>query len=153
MNSDKYLDLEKLIPFLIKAKQKTYAGHGAEVQSFRPASHDLQFSEGNLLYYDTFLGGKMFSGQEALWQDNVPLWSMNYYGRVISDPFSGDFLKEALFNVPATNPFRGPKHFSKDNYTYKCKVDGSFEYFQGYEEIFYLDKKIYELHFHGGIIL
>ena len=33
MNSDKHLDLEKLIPFLIKAKQKTYAGHGAEVQS------------------------------------------------------------------------------------------------------------------------
>jgi len=153
MNSDKHLDLEKLIPFLIKAKQKTYAGHGAEVQSCRPSSHDLQFSEGNLLYYDTFLGGKMFSGQEALWQDNVPLWSMNYYGRVISDPFSGDFLKEALFNVPATNPFRGPEHFSKDNYTYKCKVDGSFEYFQGYEEIFYFDKKIYELHFHGGIIL
>ena len=54
MNSDKYLDLEKLIPFLIKAKQKTYAGHGAEVQSCRPSSHDLQFSEGNLLYYDTF---------------------------------------------------------------------------------------------------
>ena len=78
---------------------------------------------------------------------------MNYYGRVISDSFSGDFLKEALFNVPATKPFRGPEHFSKDNYTYKCKVDGSFEYFQGYEEIFYFDKKIYELHFHGGIIL
>lgn len=153
MTSSKNFDLEKIIAFLIKAKRKTYAGHGAECESCRPASHDLQFGEDNLFYYDSFLGGKMFSGEEALWQDNVPLWSMNYYGRVIGEPFSGDFLKEALFNVPVEKPFRGPEFYSQGDYTYHCKVDGDFEYFQGYEDIFYLDKKIYELHFHGGVIV
>ena len=61
-----------LISFLIKAKRHTYAGHGAETTPCRPSSHDLQFSEDDLLYYDTFLGGQFFSGQEALWKNNHP---------------------------------------------------------------------------------
>lgn len=142
-----------LISFLIKAKRHTYAGHGAETTPCRPSSHDLQFSEDDLLYYDTFLGGQFFSGQEALWKNNQPLWSMNYYGQVTGAPFSGDFLKEALFNVPAHAPFRGPEHYSQGDYTYNCKWTGTFEYFQGHEEIFYQNTKIYELHFHGGAIL
>ena len=143
----------KLISFLIKAKRNTYAGHGNEVDSCRPSSHDLQFGEGDLFYYDTFLGGEKFSGEEAVWKNGTPIWSMNYYGRVIGEHFSGDFLKEALFNVPFEKPFRGPEIFTQGDYTYHCKVDGNFDFFHGYEDIFYLDKKIYELYFHGGIIL
>lgn len=141
-----------LVSFLIRAKQKTYAGHGAEVAPSRPASHDLRYEKGNLLYIDTFLGGEKFTGEEALWKDGIPLWSMNYSGRVTGENFSGDFLKEALFNVPASAPYRGPAIYKNGDYSYHCKVDGSFEWFQGYEEIFYLDKKIYELYFHGGIV-
>ena len=105
-------DRAELIDFLIKAKQKTYAGHGAETAPCRPASHDVRYEEktesGVLLYIDTYLGGKNFSGEEALWRDDLPLWSMNYYGRVTAEPFSGDFLKAALYEVPADKPFRGP---------------------------------------------
>jgi hypothetical protein len=64
--------------------------------------------------------------------------------------FSG---QKALFNVPFEKPFRGPEKFVQDDYTYYCKVVGDFEFFEGHEEIIYLDKKIYELNFHGGIIL
>ena len=112
------INRNELVAFLIRAKQKTYAGHGAEVESSRPASHDLRYEEGPLLYIDTFLGGAKFAGEEAVWHDGVPLWSMNYYGRVIGEPFSGDF-----------------------------------EWFQGYEDISYKGQKIYELHFHGGVIV
>lgn len=146
----------ELIRFLIKAKQKTYAGHGAEVSPCRPASHDLKYEEktadGELLYIDTYLGGMKFSGEEALWLNKIPLWSMNYYGRVTGDHFSGDFLKAALFEVPAEKPFRGPDIFHQGDYTYHCQSTGDFTWFQGYEDIFYLDKKIYELHFHGGLV-
>ncbi|MBO4858393.1 MAG: hypothetical protein J5527_07755 [Treponema sp.] len=148
---------EELVAFLIRAKQKTYAGHGAEIEPSRPASHDLRYEEktaaGNLLYIDTFLGGTKFAGEEAVWINGIPIWSMNYYGRVTGEPFSGDFLKAALFEVPVEKPFRGPNLFSQDEYTYHCKSDGDFEWFQGYEDICYKDKKIYELYFHGGIIL
>ena len=150
-------DRAELIDFLIKAKQKTYAGHGAETAPCRPASHDLRYEEkteaGVLLYIDTYLGGKNFSGEEAIWRDGLPLWSMNYYGRVTAEPFSGDFLKAALYEVPADKPFRGPDIFRQGDYTYHCQTSGDFEWFQGYEDIFYLDKKIYELHFHGGVIV
>ncbi len=37
----------------------------------------------------------------------MPFWSMNYVGRIIAEGFSGDFLKEALMNVPEDKPLEG----------------------------------------------
>ena len=104
------------------------------------------------MYYDTYLGGNKFAGEEALWISDKPYWSMNYVGRVTGDNFSGDFLKEALLNVPADKPFRGPDSYTNGDYTFKCDVTGTFEWFQGYETISFMGNVIYECHFHGGII-
>lgn len=141
-----------IIEFLCRAKKSTYAGKGAEVPASRPNSHDLHYSEGNLKYIDTYLGGKNFAGEEALWEDDVPIWSMNYIGRVISDGFSGDFLKEALLLIPKEQPYRGPMVYENGEYKYHCVVRGEFKWFEGYEEIFYNNKKVYECTFHGGSI-
>lgn len=54
--------------------------------------------------------------------------------------------------VSAELPFRGPEIYAKGDYHYHCKIDGEFVWFQGYEEIFYIDEKIYECHFHGRAI-
>ena len=145
-------ELKELIKFLIKAKQKTYAGKGAETTSCRPESHDMVYSEGDYMYYDTFLGGGKFVGEEALWIKNTPYWSMNYAGRVTGENFSGDFLKEALLLVPFEKPFRGPEHYKNGDYTYDCTVNGDFSWFQGYETICYQGKQIYECYFHGSVI-
>ena len=88
-----------MIEFLIRAKKATYAGKGAETTSSRTKSHDLKYTEGDLMYYDTYLGGEKFAGEEALWISETPYWSMNYVGRVTGENFSGDFLKEALLHV------------------------------------------------------
>ena len=146
------IDIEEAIHFLIRAKQSSYAGHGAETKSSRLASHDLKYEEGNYLYYDTYLGSQNFSGEEAIWLNENPIWSMNYSGRVLGENFSGDFLKEALHHVPYEIPYRGPAIYQKGDYSYHCKVDGEFVWYYGYEEIFYLDKKIYECNFHGGVV-
>jgi hypothetical protein len=90
---------KQLVDFLIRAKQATYAGKGAETASSRVKSHDLVFKEGEYMYYDAYLGGDKFAGEEALWISEVPYWSMNYIGRVIGANFSGDFLKEALLKA------------------------------------------------------
>jgi hypothetical protein len=142
---------EKTVDFLIRAKRATYAGKGAEDTPSRPASHDLHYAEGDLLYIDTFVGGAKFGGEEALWRDNIPFWVMNYYG-VVTDKehFSGDFLKEALLRVPANKPFRGPKEYSDGDYTYTCEINGEFNYFTGKEDILYREQKIYECYFNGG---
>ena len=64
----------------------------------------------------------------------------------------GDFLKEALLQVPADKPFRGPCEYRDGDYTYKSTVKGDFEWFQGYEVIAYRGEVIYECHYHGTLI-
>ena len=77
---------------------------------------------------------------------------MNYTGRIIGEGFSGNFLKEALSLVPKENPYRGPMVYQNGQYKYHCIVNGEFEWFQGYEEIYFDDTKVYEWFFHGGTI-
>lgn len=141
-----------VIDFLCRAKRATYAANGMEAKPSRPGSHDLQYTEGMLSYMDTYLGGEKFAGEEAIWLENLPFWSMNYAGRILAEGFSGDFLKEALSMVSQEYPYRGPLLHHNGDYTYHCVVTGSFEWFQGYEEIFCNRKKVYECMFHGGSI-
>ncbi len=141
-----------LIDFLIKAKKKTYAGKGAETAASRVKSHDLIYREKDLMYYDTYVGAERFAGEEALWISDNPYWAMNYIGRVTGENFSGDFLKEALLNVPFEKPFRGPEIYINGDYEYKCSVDGDFDWFQGEETISFKGTEIYECRFHGGLI-
>lgn len=144
---------QELIDFLIRAKRNTYAAHGAEVLSSRPSSHDLRYEEGDYLYIDTYLGGECFIGEEGLWVNHLPVWSMNYSGRVVGEGFSGDFLKEALYRVPKEQPFRGPSIYKNGDFTYHCIIRGDTQWFQGYEEIFLSENKVMECYFHGGIVL
>lgn len=141
-----------VVDFLLRAKRATYAGHGAEGDASRPASHDLAFAEGRLAYLDTYLGGERFAGEEALWEDGVPFWAMNYCGRVVAEGFSGDFLKAALSAAPPDKPFRGPELFRDDENTYHCRVEGDAEWFSGREWIERDGAPVYECVFHGGSI-
>lgn len=142
----------RIIGFLIRAKKATYAGKGAETQPSRTGSHDLVYREGDLMYYDTYLGGELFAGEEALWIGGKPYWSMNYIGRVTGSPFSGDFLKEALLHVPESMPYRGPEKYENGDYAYFCTAEGEPDWFQGTETICYQGREIYECRFHGGMI-
>lgn len=104
------------------------------------------------MYIDTYIGGEKFAGEEALWENGSPYWAMNYCGRIIANGFSGDFLKEALSNVPLNMLYRGPSQYKKGNFAYWCSVDGSFEWFIGHEEIYVGNDKVYECMFHGGFV-
>ncbi len=146
------MERDRIIEFLTQSKKATYAGHGNEKPSSRPNSHDLGFEKDGLKYIDTYLGGKRFAGEEALWENDIPFWSMNYIGRIVAEGFDGDFLKEVLYNVPKTMPYRGPSEYRKGDFSYKCTVKGDFEWFYGYEEIFNRDVKVYECAFHGGAV-
>lgn len=141
-----------LIDFLLRAKKSTYAGKGSPTLSSRLLSHDFSYTEGDFLYYDTYVGGEKFSGEEVLYVSGRPHWSMNYAGRVLGDGFSGDFLKDALCHVDARMPFRGPPRYSDGFYDYSCEVRGDFGWFQGREEISFKNTVIYEAVFHGTLI-
>lgn len=103
-------------------------------------------------YIDTYVGGERFSGEEAVFKNDVAVWAMNYSGRTLAEQFSGDFLKETLRLRSKENPFRGPALYQNDKYIYHNEVQGNYTWFQGKEEIFYGDLKVYECFFHGGIV-
>lgn len=144
---------DKIINFLILAKKKTYAGNAEEEkESTRPKSHDLIYEQGNYKYIDTYLGGERFIGEEAIFDNDNPVWAMNYKGIEINERFSANFLKQALSNVDISKPYRGPEIFKDGIYTYVCKIDGSFEDFSGEEIIYCQNEKVYTCTFCGGII-
>jgi hypothetical protein len=69
---------------------------------------------------------------------------LDYLGSALEERFSGDFLKEALRAATMELPYRGPEFYQVGEYTYKTRVVDSIEWFQGYEEIFCQDIKVYE---------
>ena len=150
ISREEQTDIDALIEFRLKANVNTYAGFMNEVDATRPASHDFRYEEGDYMYHDTYLGGEEFAGEEAVWRKGVAVWAMNYIGRVLDDRFSGDFLKEALRAADKKMPYRGPEIYQSGEYTYRCKVTGDFTWFQGFEEIYLNDVKVYECVFHGG---
>lgn len=142
----------ELIEFIIEAKRNTYAGKNNQVESSRKCSIDFEYVKNDYKYRDSYVGSKYFSGQEIVWQNNEPVWSMNYVGKVTDEPFSGDFLKEALKRCTYDMPYRGPALFEDGDYSYLCTAEGNYEWFEGREIIFFQNKQIYELKFHGGLI-
>lgn len=144
---------DSFIPFLCRAKKATYAGNGkAEESSIRPSSHDYIYKEDNYMYLDTYLGGESFSGEEGVWIDLIPVWVMNYTGRVLKEGFSSKFLHEVLFQVKEDSPFRGPALFQEGDYTYHNYINGLFDWFHGREEMYYKNTLVYECLYHGGIV-
>lgn len=123
-----------------------------ETDSTRLDSHDYRYEKGAFVYHDTWVGGEQFAGEEAIWKNGKSVYAMNYMGRVLDEKFSGNFLKEALRNADSDMPYRGPEYYQSEEYLYICKVSGDFTWFQGYEEIYYTDKQVYECYFHGGLM-
>lgn len=146
------VDTNKLIEFRLEANRNTYAGFASSCDASRPDSNDYIYEQGDFMYYDTWLGGEKFAGEEAVWKNGEPIYSMNYFGRTLDERFSGDFLKEALRAATAESPYRGPEYYQSGEYIYKTKVTGAIEWFQGYEEIYCQDIKVYECYYHGGLL-
>lgn len=151
-SDDKMSDINRLIEFRLEANINTYAACMNETDSTRLNSHDFTYSNGSYTYHDTYVGGEQFAGEEAIWYEGRSQYAMNYIGRVLSQNFSGDYLKEALRKADKKMPFRGPEYYQSGQYIYKCNVVGDFSWFQGYEEIYCDNEKVYECYFHGGIM-
>ena len=152
---------KELYAFLIKAKKQTYANSNAKkLISSRQGSEDYEYVNGNMIYHDTYFGGKKFMGEEVVYLDsNIPIWGMNYYGITIDDTLSEEAvdkaLRPALMLVGEDKdiiPVRGPQLFQNGEYEYIFKVNGDLDYFDGVETINKNKVKVYELKCHGGII-
>ncbi len=147
-----FSDITEIIDFRLEANVNTYAAFMNESNSTRLDSHDYRYEKGVFTYHDTWVGGEQFAGEEAIWKNGKSVYAMNYIGRVLNDKFSGNFLKEALREADFEMPYRGPEYYQSGDYLYKSKVSGDFTWFQGYEEIYCMNIKVYECYFHGGLM-
>lgn len=148
-------DRKEFIGFLMEAKKNTYAGGGQAAAPSRPVSRDLPYRKGDFSYLDSYFGSFNFIGEEAVWHSGIPVWGMNYYGEMLVESIPEGFsvfLKDALLQVPAEAPYRGPEAYESGLYSYRCRPEGDIGSFSGEETICLEGKPVYRLRFHGGYI-
>ena len=151
------LSLPALHTFILHAKSATYVGGGAKIASCRPASHDLQFVDGEWGYLDSYFGGTDFIGQEVVWCAGDPVWAMNYHGLIlrpelISPAQAGETIKASLSLMYAEKRFLGGFQHSHAGFTYFDTSAGEVARFSGREWIEREGNTAYELLYHGGLI-
>ena len=147
----------ELNTFIVRAKAATYVGGGAKIASCRPASHDLQFVDGEWSYLDTYFGGTDFIGEEAVWHAGQPMWAMNYHGYILKPELigavqAGQIIKASLSRMYAEGRFLGGFQYSLGGFTYTDTSNGDVTRFAGREWIGHHGLKVYELVYHGGLI-
>ena len=149
--------LSELHSFIVRAKAVTYVGGGEKIASCRPGSHDLQFTEGDWSYLDSYFGGTDFIGEEAVWFAGKPAWAMNYYGYILKPELitpaqAGEMIKASLSRLYAEKRFLGGFQHSQGDLTYFDTSEGDFSRFTGREWIERQGVRAYELVYHGGLI-
>lgn len=149
---------KELVDFLEEANKSTYANKDApKATSSRPKSEDYHFEKGNLIYHDTYFGGRDFIGGEIVYKDKVPVWGMNYYGYVLNKDVSEKdvygFLRKALMQeYSGIIPVRGAQNYEDGNWRYTNSPQGDIDRFTGVEEIYHNDELVYRADYHGGSI-
>jgi hypothetical protein len=139
--------------FLVEAKRLTY-GSGAEPKRLEDSSKEYLVTHDEYTYRDRYFGGNPFIGEEVVFRDGKPVWSMNYYGKATgrtSDEVFG-FLGKILGLVEKSKPYRGPENYVDGAWSYSMMSRGSINSFWGEEEIQYEGIRVYWLRFHGGEI-
>jgi uncharacterized protein DUF5680 len=149
--------MEGLEAFIVRAKATTYVGNGASRASSRPASHDIGHEDGDWSYVDSYFGGTDFLGQEVVWHRRVPVWAMNYDGRIlqadrIDAAKAGQVIKQALSALYREGRFLGAFMHVDGPHIYVDQSEGDALSFTGHEIIRIDDDVVYRLDYHGGLI-
>jgi len=148
------INFDELENFIAEARRNTYAGDGRRIENpFLAGSIQLEYKKGEYFYRDIYFGGeKNFAGQEVVYQNDKPIWSMVYCGSAELEEVS-DFLKKSLSNLFEKCRFGGECNFEERNFRYEDRGEGMLERFSGEEKIFIKGKNVYKLNYHGGLIL
>jgi len=143
--------------FIVLAKSQAYVGGGKFANSCRIGSHDVAFERENWSYLDSYFGGTDFIGQEVVWASSVPMWAMNYYGRILLPELidaerAGGVIKKSLSELYTEGRFLGGFRKEVDGACYVDESDGTVSGFSGTEKILIGGLTVYQLDYHGGLI-
>jgi len=155
------INLKELSNFLIKAKAETYARSGKEIISQREGFKEMDFSDGDWYYRDSYSGYFMAPGQEVVRFKGQPIWAMAYSGGMLPEYHRNkdfakqtfSFLKKALLKVELSRPFRGPERLEEGDWEYRDSSEGDIRDFKGTEIIFFRGKEVFRQNYIGGLII
>jgi hypothetical protein len=155
-------DFEKLAAFLIEAKLHTYASQSdeASVKPLLDGARQLEYRQGEFFYRDCYFGGRYFAGQETVYWQGQPIWSMVYAGglldgideEVLDPSMIYAFLQAALRKVQPGRPMRGPERWQDCAWMYEDRGEGDMSRFYGREKIFFQGDAVYALDYCGGAL-
>lgn len=147
---------QSLKQFLIDSNNAGYAG-GKEKEWVKEedGSTTIPFTKGDWKSHDNFFGGEPYGGRTVVFHESKPIWIMVYYGwveeGVETDPIYA-ILRNALKQMPADYPYRGPQKYSENEYTYTNNWSGEVDRFSGSEQITQNGKVIYKADYMGGLV-
>lgn len=152
------VSIKALNAFIVRAKSVTYVGGGSQATPCRQGSHDLKFQEGEFAYLDSYFGGTDFIGQEVVYYHDEPVWAMNYYGKIlapgkITGAETGRIIKTSLSKMYDEGRFLGGFNHAVEGDVYNDQSDGDAASFTGREWITRNGERVYELVYHGGLIV
>lgn len=149
--------LRNLEPFIVRAKSRTYVGSGQNLLPYRLGSQDLQHSEDDWVYHDSYFGNSDFDGQEVVYFQGRPIWVQNYFGYLIHQDKitaaeAGAIIKQSLTAMYQEGRFLGGFTYSSGDLTYEDTSEGDVFRFRGHEWIRKSGEQVYTLLYHGGLI-
>jgi Domain of unknown function (DUF5680) len=150
--------MDALEAFIVEAKTACYVGGGtARKSSCRTASHDITFARDHFGYLDSYFGGSDFIGQEVVWENDHPVWAMNYYGHILEPTMinaatAGSIIQQSLSQMYQQNRFLGGFSHTTPQGLYTDESEGDYRGFSGTERIIINGVEAYRMLYHGGLI-
>lgn len=154
--------LRQLNGFIGRASKATYASGGGKVESWRKGFDELEYTENDWYYRDSYTGFLRSWGQEVVWLYGKPVWSCLYGGGMSESKLEGTFaeetfrfLQKVLSSGDKETAFqpRGPKLLEDGEWRYECEVGGAIEKFAGRESIRYRGEVVFTHEFFGGLVI
>lgn len=147
---------EEIIGFLQRAKKATFASKTAKPIKTKDNGLEYFYEERPLTYKDRYYGYFIDTGQEMVWTNGIPIWSMSYRGGMLNHKELSSkcflFLKNCLQKFPINFPVRGPEKYEEGDFKYENKWNGDINSFFGEEKIFWKGEQIYFRNYLGGLI-
>ncbi len=107
---------------------------------------------------DSYFGGTDFLGQEVVWQNGTPIWTMNYHGRILRPDLydgarAGATSQAGRGNVYALKTFLGEYEFALEHSVFYMSTTGDTAGFLGSEWHEVNGVIAYRCDFQGGRIV
>lgn len=160
MNKELLIELNR---FIGQASKATYASGGGKVdEPWRKGFKELEHTEGDWYYRDSYAGFLRSWGQEVVWYHNQPLWTCLYGGGMVDGHMDVDFanetftfLKKVLSAGEKESEFqpRGPQDFEYSEWKYRCEIEGDIKKFKGHEFISRAGTVVFTHEFGGGLVI